>query len=306
MWLLRAFEERVSELVGTGEVSGLVHLSISQEAVAVGVMDALRASDVVYSSHRAHGHFLARGSDPGRVLAEVMGRRDGLCGGKGGSMHLVDREHGLLGASGVVGGTIPLALGSALVARDAGRGDVAVVFFGDGAAQTGHFHESLNLASLWSLPVLLVCENNGYAEFTPRSAHTKVAHVVGLAAPYRIAARVVDGNDVIAVLDGARELVAVCRAGNGPALLECLTYRLRGHYEGDPAKYREATELAEWREKDPLLRFAPRVSADDATAAEREARAMVDRATAFARQSPFPDRRELTTDVRDPLRNVNG
>ena len=173
MTLIRAFEERVSELVGTGEVSGLVHLGIGQEAVAVGVCGGLRDGDAVYSSHRAHGHFLARGSPPGPVLAEIMGRSGGLCRGKGGSMHLVDAARGLLGATGVVGGTIPLALGTALVAKARGAGAVCVVFFGDGAAQSGHFHESLNLASLWQLPVLLVCENNGYAEFTPRSAHTK-------------------------------------------------------------------------------------------------------------------------------------
>lgn len=303
MHLLRAFEERVSELYGTGEVAGLVHLGIGQEAVAVGVSEALRDGDLVYSNHRAHGHFLARGAPAGPLMAELMGRAGGLCRGKGGSMHLVDVRHGLLGATGVVGGTIPLALGSALVLKEAGRGGVAAVYFGDGAAQAGHFHESLNLASLWELPVLLVCENNGFAEFTPRSAHTKVARVIDLAAPYGIAARVVDGNDLDAVRAAAAELVAGCRAGRGPALLECLTYRLRGHYEGDPAKYREAIGAAEWREKDPIARFTRaslargEVDRPAVAEAERAARAAVDEAVAFARSSPWPDPREVTTDV---------
>ena len=303
MTLLRAFEERVSELVGTGEVSGLVHLGIGQEAVAVGVCGQLRIDDPVYSSHRAHGHFLAKGSPPGPLLAEIMGRAGGVCGGKGGSMHLVDAARGLLGATGVVGGTIPLALGTALVAKTAGRDAVCVVFFGDGAAQSGHFHESLNIASLWGLPVLLVCENNGYAEFTPRSAHTKVARVVDLAGPYGIAATVVEGNDLDAVRAGAAELIAACRAGKGPAILECITYRLRGHYEGDPAKYRDAIEVKEWKDRDPILRYrAAALAAGElderaAAEAERRARAAIDEATRFARESPWPDPAEVMTDV---------
>ena len=303
MHILRAFEERVSELYGTGEIAGLVHLGIGQEAVAVGVSDALRDGDLVYSNHRAHGHFLARGAPPGPLMAELMGRAGGLCRGKGGSMHLVDVQHGLLGATGVVGGTIPLALGSALVLKEAGRGGIAAVYFGDGAAQAGYFHESLNLASLWELPVLLICENNGFAEFTPRSAHTKVARVVDLAVPYGIAARVVDGSDLDAVRAAAAELAAGCRAGQGPALLECLTYRLRGHYEGDFAKYRAAISAAEWQEKDPIARFTraslARGDVDPAAVAEAEraARATVDEAVAFARSSPWPDAREVTTDV---------
>lgn len=296
MWLIRGFEEKVSELTASGEIAGLVHLSIGQEAVAAGVCDVLRDDDVVYSGHRAHGHFLARGSPPGPLLAELMGRAGGLCRGKGGSMHLVDATRGLLGATGVVGGTIPLALGTALVARESALGQVAVVFFGDGAAQTGHFHESLNLASLWELPVLLVCENNGYAEFTPRSAHTKVAQVADLATPYGIATRVVDGNDVLAVRESAAQLIERCRGGAGPALLECLTYRLRGHYEGDPAKYRAAIELREWKERDPIARFVQTTQLDPADS-EREARAVVDAAARYARGSPWPEPGELTTDV---------
>ena len=290
-------------LVAAGEVAGLVHLGIGQEAVAVGVSASLREDDLVFSSHRAHGHFLARGSTPGPLLAEIMGRAGGLCRGKGGSMHLVDRARGLLGATGVVGGTVPLALGAALARRLEGTGAIAVVYFGDGAAQAGHFHESLNLASLWGLPVLLVCENNGYAEFTPRSAHTKVARVADLALPYGIPTDVVDGNDLDAVHAAASRLISACRGG-APALLECMTYRVRGHYEGDQAAYRDPAELREWGERDPIVRYVRAAGArgelgtDDATGSEREARAAVDAAVAWARESPWPDPSELFTDVR--------
>ena len=300
MWLIRAFEERTSELVGTGEVVGLVHLSIGQEGSAVGVCAALEERDRVYTGHRAHGHVLARGADPSAVMAELMGRATGLCKGKGGSMHLVDLAHGMLGATGVVGGNIPLALGTALALR--GTGAVAAVFFGDGAVQTGAFHESLNIAALWALPVLLVCENNGYAEFTPRSAHTPVERVTRHAETYAIPSATVDGNDVLAVRDAARELVAATRRG-GAALLELLTYRMRGHYEGDPARYRAASEVAEWKEKDPVARFArvareKRWLDDDAVArCESDARARVEEAVAAARAAPFPAASEVMTDV---------
>ncbi len=304
MCLIRAFEEKVSELVAAGHISGLVHSSVGQEGVAAGVCAQLLPDDYVYSGHRAHGHFLARGADPGAMMAELAGRTTGLCHGKGGSMHLVDMAHGLLGATGVVGGNVPLALGTALAAKERGRGQVALVFFGDGAAQTGYFLESLNLASLWKLPVLLVCENNGYAEFTPRSAHTNVERVARLAETYAIPSATVDGNDVRAVHDAAVPLLAGVRRGEGPALLECLTYRLRGHYEGDPAKYREATELAEWKTKDPiarLVRFGREsrlISEEDAHSAEATARRRVEAAARSALEAPLPRAADLVTDVR--------
>ena len=224
----------------------------------------------------------------------MLGRDTGLCRGLGGSMHLVDVEHGFLGATGVVGGNIPLALGSALAARLRGDDAVAVVFFGDGAVQAGHFHETVNLASLWSLPLVLVCENNGFAEFTPRSAHTNVERVTDVVAPYDIERETVDGNDVVAVWDAFARQLASAREGRGPFLLECLTYRLRGHYEGDPGRYREALAAAEWQERDPIARFQRRGLAegwfdDDAVAAvEAEAADAVVAAVRFARESPFP------------------
>ena len=199
MWRIRAFEERVGQLTRADEVHGLVHLSVGQEAVAVGVCGQLRSDDAVYSGHRAHGHAIAKGASLERVMAELMGREDGLCRGLGGSMHLVDVEHGFLGATGVVGGNVPLALGSALASRLLGGDQVAVVFFGDGAVQGGIFVESVNLATLWGLPAILVCENNGFAEFTPRSAHTNVERVADVVAPYGLERDTVDGNDVVAV-----------------------------------------------------------------------------------------------------------
>ena len=294
MWRIRVFEERVGELKRADEVYGLMHLSVGQEGVAAGVCGQLRADDPVYSGHRAHGHAIAKGAPLDAVMAELMGRDGGLCRGLGGSMHLVDVEHGLLGATGVVGGNVPMALGSALAARLTGGDQVAVVFFGDGAVQAGHWAESANLAALWELPVVLVCENNGFAEFTPRSAHTKVERVSDLVAPYGITRETVDGNDVVAVRDAFAGFLAAARTGAGPFLLECLTYRLRGHYEGDPGAYREAISKADWQLKDPILRFQRRgveegwFGEDDAAAAERDAREAVDEAVRAARESPAP------------------
>lgn len=294
MWRIRAFEERVGQLKRADEVHGLIHLSIGGEAVAAAVCGQLAAADVVYSGHRAHGHVLATGAPMPETMAELMGRDGGLCRGMGGSMHLVDVAHRMLGATGVVGGTVPVALGSALAARMRGDGGVAVVFFGDGAVQAGTFAESVNIAALWQLPVLLVCENNGFAEFTPRSAHTPVERVSDLVAPWGIAAATVDGNDVAAVWDATARLLAQTRAGEGPALLEALTHRLRGHYEGDPDRYRAALSSQEWQERDPVLRLERAgaqhgwFDADAMKAAQEDAHAEVAAAVAWARASPFP------------------
>jgi TPP-dependent pyruvate/acetoin dehydrogenase alpha subunit len=303
MWRIRLFEERVGQLKRADEVHGLIHLSVGQEGVAAGVCTQLRPDDAVYSGHRAHGHAIAAGAPLGRAMAELMGRADGLCRGLGGSMHLVDVEHGLMGATGVVGGNIPMALGSALAGRLREQDQVAVIFFGDGAVQAGTFSESINLATLWELPVIFVCENNGFAEFTPRSAHTKVERVTDVVAPYGLTRETVDGNDVVAVWETFASFLASARAGRGPLLLECLTHRLRGHYEGDPAHYREALEAKDWQEKDPILRLQRHGVAegwlveDDAISIQREAGKAIDAAVEFARASPFPPlglARELT------------
>ncbi len=295
MWRIRAFEERLEPLKRSSMVLGLTHLSIGQEAVAAGVCTQLRDDEPVYSNHRANGHALAKGVDMGRLLAELMGRAEGCCRGLGGSMHVVDVAHGFLGATGVVGGNLPFAVGSALAGRLLGQDRPAVVFFGDGAAQTGIFAETLNLASLWQVPVVLVCENNGFAEFTPRSAHTRVERVSDLAAPFRVPAATVDGNDVAQVHAAFAHALALARAGSGPFLLECLTHRLSGHYVGDPGGYRAAVEDEAWRARDPIERLVRQAAAagwfdaERSRAAEAAARDEVEAAVAFAASSPFPD-----------------
>ncbi|HXG53564.1 MAG TPA: thiamine pyrophosphate-dependent dehydrogenase E1 component subunit alpha [candidate division Zixibacteria bacterium] len=303
MWLIRAFEEKVSALYAARHIVGLLHLGIGQEAVAVGACSLLSRGDYVFGGHRSHGHAIAKGADIGRLLAEIAGRAAGYCRGKGGSMHLAAPDCGFITATGVVGGTIPLALGAAFAAKERKQGRVAVVFFGDGAGQTGAFHESLNIASLWKLPVIFVCENNGYAEFTPLSSHTLVERLSKHAKTYRIPGFVVDGNDVLGVRTAVAKALRGARAGKGPAFVECLTYRLRGHYEGDPAKYRELSELAEWKKKDPIARFArvlkgrKLLSDAEIGAIEGEARALVEKAAEFALSSPWPEAAEVATQV---------
>jgi acetoin:2,6-dichlorophenolindophenol oxidoreductase subunit alpha len=295
MWRIRCFEERVAQLKRTLQVHGLIHLSIGGEGVAAGVCGQLRDEDGVYSGHRAHGHAIAKGAPLEGVMAELMGRADGLCHGLGGSMHLVDAEHGLLGATGVVGGNLPLALGNALAARVRGSDQVTVVFFGDGAVQTGHFHESVNLAALWELSLVFVCENNGFAEFTPRSAHTVVERVSDVVAPYGFERQTVDGGDVAAVYEAFGGFLEGAREGRGPMLLECLTHRRRGHYEGDQQRYRDPSADAEWERLDPIPRLRDhaiqRGWLDERAVGEleREARAAVEAAVEFARASPFPE-----------------
>ncbi|MFQ5802754.1 MAG: thiamine pyrophosphate-dependent dehydrogenase E1 component subunit alpha, partial [Candidatus Methylomirabilales bacterium] len=252
MWIIRAFEEKVSELYARGQIVGLLHLGIGQEGVAVGACSALRRDDYIFGGHRSHAHAIAKGADLGRLLAELAGRSTGYCRGKGGSMHLVAMDVGFVTATGVVGGTIPIALGAAFVCKERGEGHVAVVFFGDGAGQVGPFHESLNIASLWKFPVVFVCENNGYSEFTPLSAHTVVSRLADHARTYGMSNVTVDGNDVLSVQQAIREAAQRARSGEGATFVECITYRLRGHYEGDPGKYRELSEVAEWKARDPI------------------------------------------------------
>lgn len=298
MWLIRAFEERVSELYARNQIAGLLHLGIGQEGVAVGLAWGLEPRDRLFGGHRAHAHALARGADPVRLLAEIAGRSTGYCGGKGGTMHIAAPEVGFVTATGVVAGNIPLALGAAYASTIAGDGALGVVAFGDGAGQTGSFHESLNIASLWGLPLLFVCENNGYAEFSPLSAHTRVERLARHAETYGIPAVTVDGNDAAAVLDAVRDGVARARAGGGPTFVEALTYRLRGHYEGDPGKYRELSELADWKQKDPIARFVADQGLEaESGACEARARAVVDSATEAALAAPPASPDQLLTQV---------
>lgn len=295
LWLIRLFEGHVQRLASSGEVPGFPHLSTGQEAVAVGICAHLERRDYLFTSHRGHGHVLAKGSDPYATFAEIIGRQDGVCQGRGGSMHLVDAQCGVLGATGVVAGNLPLAAGAAWAAQVEGKGRIAVVFFGDGATGAGVFHETLNVASLWQLPVLFVCENNGYAEFTSREEHSKVAHVSTFSAPYGMPEQTVDGNNLLEVYEAAREAVSTIRSGGGPRLLECMTYRMAGHYVGDAQRYRSKEELAAMKEKDPIVRLeryllergiAQRRLEQIAAEVKAELQAAVDRARAAPRPDP--------------------
>lgn len=303
MWTVRAFEEKVSELYAKAQIGGLLHLGIGQEGSAVGVCSVLRKDDYAFGGHRAHPHIIAKGADIGALFGELAGRVTGCCRGKGGSMHVAANDVGFVTATGIVGGCIPLALGAALAARERGDGQVATVFFGDGAGQAGVFHESLNIAALWKLPVVFVCENNGYAEFTPLSAHTLVERLSRYADTYGIPNVIVDGGDVLAVREATKRAVERARAGEGPSFIECITHRLRGHYEGDGAKYRDQSELEEWKVKDPVARFVAALTQDGVCSQqevddmEQSVRRQVAAAADAALAAPWPDIEELTSQV---------
>jgi TPP-dependent pyruvate/acetoin dehydrogenase alpha subunit len=254
---IRNFEDRVGELYLQGHIWGAVHLYTGQEAMAVGVCSALRPDDFITSTHRGHGHCIAKGGDLKRMMAEIFGRETGYCKGKGGSMHIADIDAGILGANAIVGDGIGIAVGSALGSRLLGNDRVSVAFFGDGAAGTGIFHESFNLAAVLKLPVIFVCENNQFAVSTPMSYSSPVPSVANRSAAYNIPAFTVDGNDIMEIFQTAEEAIARARNAEGPSLIEGLTYRWEGHYKGDPEVYRTPEQVAEWRTtKDPLQRFA--------------------------------------------------
>jgi pyruvate dehydrogenase E1 component alpha subunit len=294
LWRIRSFEGQVQRLAGLGEVPGFPHLSTGQEAVAVGVCAHLSREDALFTSHRGHGHVLAKGSDLEATFAEILGRQDGLCRGRGGSMHLVDAANGVLGATGVVGGNLALAAGAAWAAQARGERNISVVFFGDGATGAGAFHETINLAVLWRLPVLFVCENNGYAEFTSREEHSNVAQVSKFAAPYAMPTQTIDGNDLPAVYAAAGEAIEGLRRGEGPYLLECMTYRMAGHYVGDAQRYRSKEELAAMQEKCPIERLKRHLVERGVAPAELDAigegaKQEVQQAVERARTAPRPD-----------------
>lgn len=269
VYLIRQVEQSLTRLFSDGEVPGFIHLSIGQEAVAAGVCSALTEHDTLATTHRGHGHVLARGIDLSKFYREIMGKQGGICGGRGGSMHVADMGLGILGANGIVGAGIPIAVGSALGHQVRGNHGVAVVFFGDGAMAEGVLHESLNIAALWQLPVLFVCENNGWSEFSPTSRQF-VAALKDLAAAFKLPHAQVDGNDAIAVAAAAGKVVRLIRSGKGPSVLECSTRRVRGHYEGDPQKYRPEAELASFDEDDPLTRVQSAWLASGASQADIE------------------------------------
>jgi TPP-dependent pyruvate/acetoin dehydrogenase alpha subunit len=250
---IRQFEETSAALYEKGLLPGFLHSSVGQEAVPVGCAAYLRTDDYITSTHRGHGHVLAKGIDSRRMFAELFGRLEGYNRGKGGSMHIMDFSHGILGANGIVGAGIPIAAGAGLAIQNRASDQVVVSFFGDGAVNTGAFHEGINLAAIFDLPVIFVCENNLYAESTPQRAVTRIPDLTVRAAAYGIPGELVDGNDLFQVLDASRRAIERARAGGGPTLLECRTYRWYGHYIGDPAVYRDAEEVATWKARDPLV-----------------------------------------------------
>jgi pyruvate dehydrogenase E1 component alpha subunit len=301
---IRTFEEKLAELVNAGQLAGFLHLYAGEEAVAVGVCAHLGARDYVASTHRGHGHAIAKGVDVGAMMAELFGRRTGVCKGKGGSMHIADLDHGMLGANGIVGAGIPLAVGAALTAQVKQTGGVAVAFFGDGAANQGQFHEALNLAAVWKLPTLFVVENNGYGEATPMEFVTPVRDIAVRAASYAMASAIADGMDFFDVWQKAGEAVTRARRGEGPTLLECKTYRYFGHYVGDNLRYRTKEEADDWRQNhDPLTRFEERtvregvIEPGNLRRIETEVTAEVEAAVRAAQSAALPDVADVATDV---------
>ena len=295
MLLIRRFEERCNALYMQGRIPSTLHLYIGQEAVAAGVCAHLRPDDALFSTHRPHGHALAKGVAPRAIMAELFAKRTGCCQGKGGSMHVGDVNVGMYPAIAIVGANVPLAAGVALAAKRLHEDRVVVCFFGDGAANEGAFHEGMNLAAIWDLPVVYVCENNLYAASTPISAAFKIEDIADRAAAYGMPGVVVDGNDVGAVYEVAGEAIARARRREGPTLIEAKTYRLCGHSRSDPRTYRSKEEEAEWGERDPIdvtgLRLKEMDLATDESlqAIEEEVKAVIDEAVAFAEESPSPE-----------------
>lgn len=308
MQRIRQFETRVRDLAIANELPGFVHVSIGEEASATGVCEALRPTDRITSTHRGHSHLIAKGGKIPRMMAELYGKREGYCKGKGGSMHIVDFSLGILGANGIVGAGLPIAAGSALAAQIAGRDDVTACFFGDGASNEGTFHEALNLAAVWKLPVVFVCENNGFGEFTPMATVTSVKDIATRAQAYAIPGHVVDGNDVLEVYRYATEAVGRARGGEGPTLLECKTYRWEGHVVGEqaflgPNGYREEAEVEAWKKKCPIIRFEKflleggKIQRAELDRIVNETQTELEEAVEFARGAALPDPSEVTDDV---------
>ena len=301
---IRLFEQRIMELFQQGRLPGFLHVSIGQEAVPTGVCAHLRTTDYISSTHRGHGDVIAKGARLDRMMAELYGKTTGYCKGKGGSMHIADLELGILGANGIVGAGIPIATGTALAFKMRRTDQVAVCFFGDGGTNTGAFHEGLNLASVWNLPVVFVCENNQFAESTPQRVHQKIKDVAVRAVAYDIPGEIVDGMDVLEVYRVAGEAIARARAGGGPTLVECKTYRFHGHYVGDPGTaYRQPEEVEEWRQRDPIPAFARRLVAEgqvteaEITALDDAVQQEIEEAIRFAEASPEPDLEDALQDI---------
>ena len=300
---IRAFEERVRDLFAAGRLPGFVHLYIGEEAVAAGACCALRRDDYVLSTHRGHGHLVAKGADTARMMAELFAKRTGCCKGKGGSMHIADASVGVLGANGVVAGGLTLAAGVGLSIRQRGSGQVCLCFFGDGAANRGPVHEALNLAAIWKLPVIFVCENNGWGSTTAHAYASSVPDVAVRAAGYGIPSAIVDGMDAVAVHGAAVTAAEAARDGRGPTFIEAKVVRWQGHYEGDPQGYRDKAEIVDGKARDPILRLEATLRGRDAACADDLARRRqaaqeeLDRAVAFGESSPLPAPEEALDDL---------
>ena len=303
MLTIRLFETRVGELFAQGKLPGFIHLYLGEEATATGVCAQLKTGDYITSTHRGHGHLISKGGDLNLMMAELYGKQTGYCKGKGGSMHIADVDLGILGANGIVGGGPPIAAGAALALQYQNKDNVVACFFGDGASNQGTFHEGLNMASIWKLPVVFVCENNYYGISLSQAKHQAIADIADRANAYDMPGVVVDGNDVIAVYEAAGEAVKRARAGKGPSLIECKTYRHHGHFEGDPTVYRPKEEYEAWLKKDPIPRFEKSLRdmgvLTDAQMSNlrKEITNRVEAAVRFAEDSPWPNLAEITDDV---------
>lgn len=300
---IREFETKAAELFAEGRIPGFVHLYIGEEAVATGVCANLKDSDYITSTHRGHGHIIAKGGDLKYMFAELFGRETGYCKGKGGSMHIADADRGILGANGIVGAGHNIAVGAGLSAKYRDTDQVCVCFFGDGSTNQGTFHEALNMASIWKLPVIFVCENNLYGISMHQSRHQAIQDVADRAVAYNMPGVVVDGNDVLAVYEAAKEAVDRARNGQGPTLIECKTYRHRGHFEGDPTVYRDEEEVKEWLQKDPIPRLVEFmldnnvVTEEEIKKIDEEIAAEIEEAIKFAEESPFPPVEAAVEDI---------
>ena len=299
MYRARRFEEEVFEFYKRGLMPGLAHLYLGEESIAAGACAALNETDYIGSTHRGHGHMVARGADLNRMMAEILGKGTGYSKGKGGSMHIMAMDKGILGANGIVGGGIPIALGAAYSAKLQNNGKVAISFFGDSASNEGTFHESLNMAAAWDLPIVFIIENNFYGISVDIRSVTKEHQLSKRAVGYGIPGITIDGNDVFAVYEETRKAVDRARSGQGPALIECLTYRWQGHHVGDPAVYRPEEEVAAWRAKDPIARLEALklLSSKEFEDIRTTVDAEIAEACAFAEDSPYPDISEAYTDV---------
>lgn len=300
---IRTFEDRIAELFAAGKLPGFVHLYAGEEAIAVGVCAHLTERDYITSTHRGHGHCIAKGVDINAMMAEVYGKATGSCKGKGGSMHIADMDKGMLGANGIVGAGGPLACGSGLMAKTLGTDQVTVCFFGDGAAAQGTMHESMNLASIWNLPVVFVCENNGWAECTPLEYHCAAKAVSDRAIAYDMPGVTVDGTDLFAVYEVAEEAIARARRGEGPSLMDCQGFRYYGHFEGDAAIYFTAEEIERNRARDPIEKLKKLgiekalLTEDEFAKLDAEIASLIEAAVTFAEESPWPAAEEALTDV---------